>query len=136
VGLPPQLLPVRWADQVSTSLLLLLPAIPIHAVYFVRFSRLIAGLDGDQRSRFTKSGTPVWNLLAIGGTVLLLLSHRAELRAAAVLWLAVFLVVATRYHHKRLAEAGFGADFLTRLRRLTSLSGVGIALVVVALALR
>jgi hypothetical protein len=118
-----------------TSFILLVLAIPIHVTYFVVFSKLIAGLAEDERSRFVKSGRPVRNVLAIGGPLALLLVPATWIRVAVVAWLILFVPIATWSHHRRLAEAGFSSAFRARLLRLSILGAAGMITLLLALAL-
>jgi hypothetical protein len=122
--------------RVSESYLLFIPVVPLSIWYARSFYKLISGLDEQERTRFNKSGRPLWNILGTVVPLVLVLTSPAEVRFFGCLLSVSFLVFATRAHHRRLREVGFGPVFLKRLMAVTRLSAIGHVFTLLALALR
>lgn len=120
---------------VRVSDVLTVVMIALFVTYFVGFYRLHAKLTKEDLLRYRRGGRPWLNLLVLGAFLALLYAPRVELRLAAPPLLLGYVLLASRAHHRRLAESGFQPEFLSRWRRNSLVGGAAMALLFVELFL-
>jgi hypothetical protein len=113
-------------------------ALPIVVVYFVLFQRAFASLDELERERFVKDGAlPRWRrMLALAPYPIVVFVDDGWVRTFAIVWVAVQLFLDSRENHRRLANAGFTPAFISRLSRISMLSGAATLAFLTGIALR
>ena len=103
-------------------------------VYFYLFQKHINSLGPEQRLAFVKRSRPGKTINLLIGVPLagLLVMENIYIRSGAALSILVFMVIGARIQHQSLRALRFSEDFITRLRGLSYLAGLSVALIFLA----